>query len=112
MKFAVIGAGLAGICAVKHIVTTQRNQDVTVFEKSNTIGGTWVYTDSVDTDEYGMAIHSSMYQGLKYISFIKFYANVFLIFNYNSSLFILEQIYQKKLWPFLISQCLRHTKNT
>jgi len=63
MKIAVVGAGIAGICATKHCL--DYGYDVTTFEKTNEIGGTWVYTDYVDKDEFGLDVHTSMYQNLK-----------------------------------------------
>lgn len=62
MKVCVIGAGAAGLCAIKNCL--QQNLDVIGFEQSNEIGGTWVYTDKIDKDERGLDIHSSMYKGL------------------------------------------------
>lgn len=39
--------------------------DVTVFEQQNEIGGTWVYTEEVGKDKFGLDIHSSMYTNLQ-----------------------------------------------
>lgn len=63
MKFVVIGAGAAGICAVKHCLE-RGVDDVIAFEQSKEIGGTWVYTDNAGKDENGLDIHSSMYRSL------------------------------------------------
>lgn len=60
---AVIGAGTAGLCAAK--TALQNGLEVTVFELAKQVGGTWVYTDTVGTDEYGLEVHTSMYQGLQ-----------------------------------------------
>lgn len=62
MRIAIIGAGAAGICAARHSVDA--GHEVTIYEQTNNIGGTWVYTDNVGKDENGLNIHSSMYQGL------------------------------------------------
>ncbi|XP_037047361.1 senecionine N-oxygenase [Bradysia coprophila] len=62
MKVAVIGAGTAGICAAKH--TLAQGYTVTVYDQARTVGGTWVYTDNIGSDEYGLDVHSSMYKGL------------------------------------------------
>lgn len=62
MKLCVIGAGAAGICAAKNGI--EFGCDVTVFEQTESVGGTWVYTDEVDKDKNGFDVHSSMYQGL------------------------------------------------
>lgn len=63
MHIAVIGAGTAGICAAKHALV--RGYKVTVFEQAKQVGGTWVYTENVGTDEFGLEVHSSMYKGLQ-----------------------------------------------
>lgn len=62
MKLCVIGAGAAGLCAVKNGIDF--GCEVTAFEQSNGVGGTWNYTDEVGKDKNGLDIHSSMYQGL------------------------------------------------
>lgn len=62
MKIGIIGAGPAGLCAIKHAVSF--GCDVIAFEQSDKIGGTWNYTDNVEMDKYGLEEHSSMYQGL------------------------------------------------
>jgi len=53
----VIGAGGAGLCAIKHGI--DHGLQVTAFEQAKEIGGTWVFTS-----DYGNDIHSSMYKGL------------------------------------------------
>jgi dimethylaniline monooxygenase (N-oxide forming) len=63
MKICVIGAGAAGLCAIRHGV--QLGLDVTAFEQNNDVGGTWIYEDQIGNDEYGVEIHSSMYEGLR-----------------------------------------------
>lgn len=40
-RFAVIGAGAAGLCAAKHLIDA--GIDVTIFEIGSHIGGLWVY---------------------------------------------------------------------
>lgn len=45
MKLCIIGAGAAGLCAVNH--GAQFGCEVTAFEQTDDIGGTWVYTDEV-----------------------------------------------------------------
>lgn len=62
MKVGVIGAGPAGLCAIKHCIAF--NCEVIAFEQSDQIGGTWNYTDEVEKDKNGVDVHSSMYQGL------------------------------------------------
>jgi dimethylaniline monooxygenase (N-oxide forming) len=62
-KVAVIGAGASGLCSAKRCL--EAGLSVTVFEKSDVVGGTWVYTDNVGKDEHGYEVHTSMYQGLR-----------------------------------------------
>lgn len=59
---AVIGAGTAGLCGAKHALSA--GCDVTVFEQAKTLGGTWVYSDTIGKNEYGLEVHTSMYKGL------------------------------------------------
>lgn len=61
-RVVVIGAGASGLCAAKHALA--HGYDVTVYEQSNQVGGTWVYTDRIGTDEHGLPIHTSMYKDL------------------------------------------------
>lgn len=63
MKVCVIGAGATGLCAIKQGISF--GCEVIAFEQTDHIGGTWVYTDEVGKDKYGLDIHSSMYQGLR-----------------------------------------------
>ena len=64
MNVAVIGAGAAGLCCARHL---SRSPDVfrfSVYEQTDQVGGTWVYSDRTDSDKFGLPVHSSMYQGL------------------------------------------------
>lgn len=63
MHVCIIGAGTAGLCAAKTAI--QNGLNVTVFELSKQVGGTWVYSDQVGKDEFGLDVHTSMYQGLQ-----------------------------------------------
>lgn len=54
---------MAGINAARHAL--EAGGDVTVFEQTSKVGGTWVYTDEIGKDKHGLDIHTSMYQGLK-----------------------------------------------
>ncbi|XP_012277616.1 flavin-containing monooxygenase FMO GS-OX-like 1 [Orussus abietinus] len=72
MRVAIIGAGAAGLAALRHCaansVSDEKNkQSMTVvcYEKTNEIGGTWVYTEAHGFDSYGLPIHSSMYKSLR-----------------------------------------------
>lgn len=63
LKVVIIGAGVAGLCAARH--AKQSGHEVTIYEQMSEIGGTWVYTDQTGVDEYGLRVHTSMYQGLQ-----------------------------------------------
>ncbi|XP_030764744.1 senecionine N-oxygenase-like [Sitophilus oryzae] len=63
MKIAIIGAGAAGLAALKYGL--DQGHTCTAFEQAEHIGGTWNYTDRTNIDEYGLPVHSSMYQGLR-----------------------------------------------
>lgn len=62
-KVCVIGAGAAGLCAARYLKEISWNAHV--FELSDVVGGTWVYTEETGHDCLGNAIHSSMYKNLK-----------------------------------------------
>lgn len=65
-QVCVVGAGTAGLCSARRVLDEgQQNWAVTIFEQTDKIGGTWVYTDRIGLDEYGLEVHSSMYQGLR-----------------------------------------------
>lgn len=65
MKVGIIGAGAAGLCAMKHSISF--GCDAVAFEQCGVIGGTWVYSESTRRlNEYGHIIQSnSMYKGLR-----------------------------------------------
>lgn len=65
MHIAVIGAGPAGLCAVRHITKIDSNMTCVVYEQTSVLGGTWFYTDAIGTDEKGLPVHTSMYKSLK-----------------------------------------------
>lgn len=62
LKVAVVGAGAAGLCAIRHALSF--GCDVTAFEQSDKVGGTWVYSEETGRDKHGNELHSSMYRGL------------------------------------------------
>lgn len=62
MRAGIIGAGAAGLCAIKHAIAF--GCEAIAFEQSDKIGGTWVYSDEIGADKFGNEIHSSMYKGL------------------------------------------------
>ncbi|XP_053674884.1 senecionine N-oxygenase-like [Anopheles nili] len=63
MRYCIIGAGMAGMAAARRVF--EIGEEVVIFERNNQIGGTWIYTDNVGTDRYGLPIHTSMYRGLR-----------------------------------------------
>lgn len=64
---AVIGAGAAGLCVARHILSRPNVfAPLVVFELSENIGGTWHYDERVGTCDIGRLIHSSMYRDLRY----------------------------------------------
>lgn len=63
-KVGIIGAGAAGLCSLRHILSLN-DVSVTLWEHSSNIGGTWVYTDETGCDKYGYPIQSSMYENLR-----------------------------------------------
>ena len=64
-KVAVIGAGAAGLCCARHLSRYRPELfSFSVFERASQIGGTWLYGDRTDSDEYGLPVHSSMYKDL------------------------------------------------
>lgn len=67
LKVAVIGAGVAGLCAAREL--KREGHDVVLYEKANQIGGTWVYNPEIESDPIGLnpdrkIIHSSLYRSL------------------------------------------------
>ncbi|OWF48026.1 flavin-containing monooxygenase FMO GS-OX5-like [Mizuhopecten yessoensis] len=64
IRVAVIGAGAAGLCALRHLTTRQYKFRAVCFEQNSRLGGTWIYTDKTGVDDHGLPIHSSMYKNL------------------------------------------------
>ncbi|XP_042287989.1 flavin-containing monooxygenase FMO GS-OX5 isoform X2 [Thunnus maccoyii] len=65
-RVAVVGAGAAGLCAARHILSRPNSfEPPVVFEQSDNIGGTWCYEERVGTYDNGRPIHSSMYRNLR-----------------------------------------------
>nr|XP_019537915.2 flavin-containing monooxygenase FMO GS-OX-like 6 [Aedes albopictus] len=62
-KYCIIGAGAGGLACARHALDA--SVEVTVFEQTDRIGGTWVYTDTTGRDQNGVPIHTSMYEGLR-----------------------------------------------
>ncbi|KAM0934339.1 putative flavin monooxygenase, FAD/NAD(P)-binding domain superfamily [Dioscorea sansibarensis] len=61
VKAAVIGAGPGGLVAAREL--RREGHEVTVFEKSTSVGGTWVYNPATDSDR--VAVHGSLYRSLR-----------------------------------------------
>lgn len=62
MKVAIIGAGVAGLASARRCL--ESGYEVVVYERSKRVGGTWVYDERIGLDEFGLPIHTSMYQNL------------------------------------------------
>ncbi|XP_034830912.1 senecionine N-oxygenase isoform X1 [Maniola hyperantus] len=65
MRVCVVGAGAAGLCAARHLIAEPCVTAVDVLEQSGQLGGTWVYTENVGYDDFGLPIHTSMYKSLR-----------------------------------------------
>jgi len=63
----IIGCGASGLAALKNFAAEDSLFKCVAFEQTASIGGTWVYTDDIDRDQYGLPVHSSMYKSLRYI---------------------------------------------
>ena len=62
----VIGAGAAGLCALRHFTSrSDQFEPVVCFEQTNQIGGTWCYTPKVGTAANGLSVHTSMYRDMR-----------------------------------------------
>lgn len=63
-RVAVVGAGAAGLCAARHILSRpQTFAPPVVFELSDSVGGTWRYEDVTNHSE--RPFHNSMYRDLR-----------------------------------------------
>nr|XP_048329131.1 flavin-containing monooxygenase FMO GS-OX-like 2 isoform X3 [Ziziphus jujuba var. spinosa] len=68
VKAAVIGAGVAGLCAAREL--RREGHRVVIFEKADRIGGMWIYDPRVESDPLGIdpnreTVHSSLYRSLR-----------------------------------------------
>ncbi|XP_029661261.1 flavin-containing monooxygenase FMO GS-OX3-like [Formica exsecta] len=64
-RIAIIGGGVAGLVVARHMVSRLDIYSLMLFEQTDHIGGTWVYTDETHLDKHGLLIHSSMYKNLR-----------------------------------------------
>ncbi|XP_039294914.1 senecionine N-oxygenase [Nilaparvata lugens] len=60
----IVGAGVSGLCAGRHLLKHPDKYNVVIYEMASEIGGSWIYTDRIGTDEYGTSVHTSMYSNL------------------------------------------------
>lgn len=67
LRVAVIGAGAAGLCAARHLLSRpELFAPPVVYEQTKYVGGTWVYEEEVGQRQNGMPIYSSMYRDLRW----------------------------------------------
>lgn len=65
-RVAVIGAGAAGLCAARHILSRPDSfAPPVLFELTGRVGGTWCYDERIGSSDSGRAVHSSMYRDLR-----------------------------------------------
>lgn len=66
LRVCVIGAGAAGLCALRHLAADPATFEPAAFEQTDHLGGTWVYNERVGIDAKNqIPIHSSMYENLR-----------------------------------------------
>lgn len=66
-RIAIVGGGVAGLVMARHIMSSLDTYSLILFEQTDRIGGTWVYTDETHLDKHGLLIHSSMYKNLRFV---------------------------------------------
>src|SRR5689334_22900706 len=64
-RACIVGAGAAGLCAIRNLSRRESQFECHVYEKGSNIGGQWRYTDLIGLDQNGLAIHTSMYKNLR-----------------------------------------------
>lgn len=115
----IIGCGASGLAALKNFTEEGSQFNCVAFEQTDSIGGTWVYTDDIDRDQYGLPVHSSMYKTLRYLCGLMYFLFILLIIMTVLCLLIrtlinqlvLGQICLKKSWSlvdFLIKELATH----
>ncbi|XP_036404506.1 dimethylaniline monooxygenase [N-oxide-forming] 2 [Megalops cyprinoides] len=66
LRVAVVGAGAAGLCTARHLLSRGDTfAPPIVYELTKNVGGTWVYEERVGKYDNGLPIHSSMYRDLR-----------------------------------------------
>lgn len=65
LNVAVIGSGTSGLASAKYALAQGYN--VTIYEQAEEFGGIWWYTNKTGKDQYGVNVHTAMYQGLRYL---------------------------------------------
>lgn len=63
----IIGAGAAGLCAIRHFKDHSKLFDpIVCYEQTNLIGGTWNYVEDVGIDpQTNLPVHSSIYRDMR-----------------------------------------------
>lgn len=74
LNVVVIGAGISGLASAKNAIDAGYN--VTIYEQAEGLGGIWRYTNQTGKDQYGVNIHSAVYQGLRYLFLKRFQKNM------------------------------------
>ncbi|XP_056016358.1 flavin-containing monooxygenase 1-like [Ostrea edulis] len=64
-RVAVIGAGVAGLCSLKHLAEHPDIFEPVAFEKNFWPGGIWNYSDQTGKNDFGLPVHSALYNSLK-----------------------------------------------
>ena len=57
---AIIGAGASGLIALKRVLEQNYWHDITVFEQSDSIGGTWIYTSNKTSNQQFTAMYKNL----------------------------------------------------
>lgn len=65
-RVCIIGAGRAGLAAIKLVADKKDKFDVVAFERNSDVGGLWIYRDDRYFDEHGLPAHSGIYKRLTY----------------------------------------------
>lgn len=66
MRIAIIGAGVSGLASARRCL--ENGFEPIVYERTKRVGGTWVYDERIGLDEFGLPVHTSMYQNLMYVA--------------------------------------------